>query len=369
MSHSQWTMLRSIALSGLLLLALATQGCDIGGKTIDPPPVEPSSLEIGDDTDLGAGDDLGPTPVELHGQLHVTGTELRDASDKRIQLRGVSSMWLNWEDDGYAENLEGLKWMRNNWNVNLIRAAMGVEPEYAYLSVKDPTKALPDKAKAQVTKIVDNAIAAGVYVLIDWHAHEAEKHTADAVAFFTEMATKYAGVPNVLYEPFNEPLEVDWATELKPYHEAVVAAIRAVDSEAVIVLGTPRWSQDVDIAAANPLVGSNLMYTLHFYACTHGGSLINKAKAALRKGAPLFVTEWGATKADGGTMGEVCQVQAQTWMDFMNPLGISWAAWKFDNCRDSTCFLSADAPLEGGWTSQYLRGQGLFLRARLQEQP
>jgi len=361
-------MLRSTKLFCVLSLALSSQGCDIGGKTIDPPPIEPSSLEIGDDTDRGAGDDLGqPTPVELHGQLHVSGTELRDASDKRVQLKGVSSMWLNWEDDGYAESLEGLKWLRNNWNVNVIRAAMGVEPEYAYLSVDDPTKALPEKAKAQVIQIVDNAIAAGVYVLIDWHAHEAHLHTAEAVAFFTEMATKYAGVPNVLYEPFNEPLEVDWATELKPYHEAVVAGIRAVDSEAVIVLGTPRWSQDVDVAAADPLVGKNLMYTLHFYACTHGGSLINKAKLALRRGAPLFVTEWGATKADGGTKGEVCQVQAQTWMDFMNPLGISWAAWKFDNCRDSTCFLSADAPLDGGWTSQYLHGQGLFLRARLQE--
>jgi aryl-phospho-beta-D-glucosidase BglC (GH1 family) len=362
-------MLRTIALPGLLLLALSTQGCDAGSEsTIEKPVVvDPTALEIGDDNDLGAGDDYGPTPVELHGQLHVSGTELRDASDKRVQLKGVSSMWLNWENDGYAESLEGLKWMRNNWHVNLIRAAMGVEPEYAYLSVMDPTKALPEKAKEQVMQIVDNAIAAGVYVLVDWHAHEAHKYTAESVAFFTEMATKYAGVPNVLYEPFNEPKEVNWATDLKPYHEAVVAGIRSVDSEAVIVLGTPRWSQDVDVAAANPVAGKNLMYTLHFYSCTHKGSLINKAKLALSRGAPLFVTEWGATKADGGTEGELCLVEAQDWMNFMNPLGISWAAWKFDNCEDSTCFLSANAPLNGGWTSGYLHGQGLYLRARLQE--
>src|SRR6187549_2994060 len=155
-------MLRSIVPS-VLLLALATQGCDIGGKTIDPKPIEPSSLEIGDDTDLGAGDDLGlPTPVELHGHLHVSGTELRDASNQRFQLRGVSSMWLNWEDDGYTESLAGLKWMRNNWHVNLIRAAVGVEPDGAYLSVNNPAKANPEKAQAQVAKIVENAIAAGV---------------------------------------------------------------------------------------------------------------------------------------------------------------------------------------------------------------
>ena len=359
-------MLRLTGLSGLLLLALTTQGCDVGSKTEPEKAVDPSALEIGDDTDLGSGD-MGPTPVELHGQLHVTGTELRDASNKKVQLKGVSSMWLNWENDGYAENLEGLKWLRNNWILSLIRAAMGVDPDGAYLSTMNPEKANPEKAKAQVTKIVDNAIAAGVYVLIDWHTEKANEQTAESVAFFTEMATKYAGVPNVLYEPFNEPTKLDWSTVLKPYHEAVVAAIRAVEPDSVIVLGTPNWSQDVDKAAQDPLVGKNLMYTLHFYACDHGSFLINKAKSALARGAALFVTEWGATKADGGTEGEVCQEKSQTWMDFLNPLGISWAAWKFDNCPDSTCFLSSDAPVTGGWTSEYLHGEGLYVRARMQE--
>ena len=367
MSHSLWTMLRSTVLSGLLLLALTTQGCDVGSKYVPPTPVDPAALEIGDDNDLGAGDDFGPTPVELHGQLHVSGTELRDASNNRVQLKGVSSMWLNWEDDGYAENLQGLKWLRNNWHLSVIRAAMGVDPEYAYLSVKDPSKAQPEKAIAQVEQIVDNAIAAGVYVLIDWHTETANEETDESVAFFTEMATKYAGVPNVIYEPFNEPTKLDWSTQLNPYHEAVVAAIREVEPDSVIVLGTPTWSQDVDKAAQDQLVGKNLMYTLHFYSCDHGNNLITKAKAALDLGAPLFVTEWGATKADGGTKGEVCLEQSQTWMDFLNERSISWAAWKFDNCQDSTCFLSADAPVEGGWTSGYLHGEGLFVRARMQE--
>ena len=361
LSHSLGTMLRTTALSGLLLLALATQGCDVGSSTPPQKPFDPSPLEIGDDSDMGAGDDLGiATPVELHGALHVTGTELRDANNKKVQLKGVSSMWLNWEDDGYAENLDGLKWLRNNWHLSLIRASMGITPAGAYLTD-------PDKAEAQVTQIVDNAIAAGVYVMIDWHEEKAPDHQAASVDFFARMATKYAGVPNVLYEPFNEPTELDWSM-IKPYHEAVVGAIRGTGNQSVIVLGTPNWSQDVDKAAMDPVVGQNLMYTLHFYACSHGVGLISKAKSALRRGAPLFVTEWGATHADGGRDGVVCQEEAQAWMDFMNPLGIGWAAWKFDNCTpDSTCFLTPDAPLTGGWTSQYLRGQGLFVRARMQE--
>jgi len=360
-------MLRTTVLSGLLLLALATQSaCDLGGTHTEDKAtvVDPSALEIGDDSDNGTADGLAPTPVAVHGKLHVSGTELRDAADKPVQLKGVSSMWLNWENDGYAQNADGLKWLRNNWQLSIIRAAMGVEPAGAYLADKE-------KAKAQVSQIVDNAIAAGVYVLIDWHAHGSKDQIpfqADAVAFFSEMAAKYAGVPNVLYETFNEPLAVKWSTQLKPYHEAVVAAIRAQDPDAVIVLGTPNWSQDVDIAAQDPVAGTNLMYTLHFYACDHGNYLVAKARGALLKKLPLFVTEWGATKADGGLDGTVCLPEAQVWMDFLKEQHIGWSAWKFDNCTpDSTCFLTPDAPLGGGWTSQYLQGQGLYVRARMQE--
>ena len=54
-----------------------------------PPVVDPSSLEIGNDTDLGSGDEgFGPTPVALHGALHVTGTELRDESRSPLSAQG-----------------------------------------------------------------------------------------------------------------------------------------------------------------------------------------------------------------------------------------------------------------------------------------
>ena len=44
---------------------------------------------------------------------------------------------------------------------------------------------------------------------------------------------------------------------IKPYHQEVVKAIRAVDPDNVIVLGTPDWSgaSGVVKAAASPLTG------------------------------------------------------------------------------------------------------------------
>lgn len=346
----------------LSLLALAfgifSSGCDAGTTSLPPPKGDPTDQGV--DTNVSADEDLGPTVVELNGRLKVADGQLQNEAGEAIQLKGASSMWLNWEDDGYAESLTALRWMRNNWNLKVIRAAMGVEPDNAYL-------AFPDVAKDQVYRVVDNAIQAGVYVIIDYHAHNAHENQAAAVGFFSEVAAKYAGVPNVIYEPFNEPIQVAWP-DLKKYHEAVIAAIREHDQEAVIILGTPNYSQNVEIAAQDPVTTTtNLMYTLHYYACTHTAWLRQKGDAALGAGLALFVTEWGATHADGGLDGIVCEEEAQLWDDWMNIRNISWSAWKLDGCTDSSCLLQGGAPVDGGWTNQYLQGHGLFVRGRMQK--
>lgn len=337
-----------------------------GGGVDDGPSDDPDggpgdgpSDGPGDGSDDGPEPPPGNTPVERHGALHVADGKLRGEDGSAVQLRGVSSMWLNWEDDGYAENLTSLRWMRDNWNLSLIRAAMGVDVPGAYFEN-------PDKALGQVRTIVNNAIEAGVYVIIDWHDHHAEQHQAQATEFFRQMAMEFGDVPNVLYEPYNEPLQVSWSGTLKPYHQALVGAIREIDSDNVIILGTPNWSQFVDEAAMDPLQGTNLMYTLHFYSCTHNDNVRDLANTALGQGLPLFVTEWGASHADGGTDGLVCEGEANAWHDWMNQHDISWAAWKFDNCEpDSTCMLRPGAPVEGGWTDGDLRGHGPFVRDRM----
>jgi endoglucanase len=303
---------------------------------------------------------LSETPVGKHGQLKVQGTLIVDEHDNPVQLKGPSSMWLNWESRPYAENKDGVRWMRDNWNAKVIRASMGITPSGAYL--QNPTK-----AKGQVQTIVQNAIDLGMYVIIDWHEETAEKHQSQAIEFFTEMAQTYGSYPNVIYETFNEPVKQDWSTVLKPYHEAVIAAIRDVDPDNLIVLGTGNYSQYVDQAATDPIRLPNILYTLHFYSCTHGASLRERGDYALVRGLPIFVTEWGATNADGGLDGKICLEEGQAWHDWMNAHGISWAAWKFEQCKDSSCFFTGSAPVGGGWTDDQLYGHGPFVRDKMRE--
>jgi endoglucanase len=343
-------MLKKRFVAPLVLAALVCGGCDEG----------PATVTDGKGDIPAAGAAPADSPVATHGALQVTNTAITNASGAPVQLKGVSSMWLNWEMDGYAGSRLALKWMRDNWRVQVIRAAMGVEPSNGYLSNRF-------QAKTQVRAVIENAIREGVYVLVDWHDHNAHLHQEEAEAFFDEMSRDYGEYPNVIYEPFNEPEKVDWSTDLKPYHEAIIAKIRANDPDNIIVLGTPIWSQEVDAAAADPVQGSNLMYTLHFYACTHTDWLRAKGSAAIEAGLPLFVTEWGATHADGGTDGKVCDAEADAWHAWMNENQVSWAAWKLDGCKDSSCLLKEGAPVTGGWTDDWLQGHGSLVRSRLLE--
>jgi aryl-phospho-beta-D-glucosidase BglC (GH1 family) len=318
-----------------------------GEQTTEPEPTEPEPTEPPPEG----------TPVERHGQLHVCGANMCNEDDQPIQLRGVSSMWLHWQTQPYAQNRSALEWMRDNWNIEVFRVAMGVEPEGAYLSD-------PDRWRAEVETVIQNAAAAGVYVIVDFHAHHAHQHRPEAVAFFTDLADRYGHLPNIIWEPYNEPEQVSWSGTVKPYHEAVVAAIRAQDPDNIIVLGSPTWSQDVDVAAADPVSGTNLMYTLHFYSCTHAAWNRDKADVAIDAGLALFVTEWGASHADGGLDGRVCLDEAQRWIDWMEANRISWTAWKLDVGNDSTNLLSAGAPLTGGW-DDHLHGHAPFVIANL----
>jgi len=273
----------------------------------------------------------------------------------------VSSQWLNYESKTFPESKSALQYARDNWKLSVIRAAMGVDASQGYLGTTAANANMAGML-SKVNTIVGNAIDLGIYVIVDWHTSDAVKtngttQTTQATDFFTMMETQYGSLPNIIYEDYNEPTGVTWA-QIKPYHQAVVAAIRAVDPDNLIVLGTPNWSQDVDLAAADPVAGTNLLYTLHFYACTHGQSLINKANTALTMGLPLFITEFGATPSDGGVVkngdNDVCEPETNVWFSWMAQHNISGASWKLDQCTDSSCILTADAPVDGPWTDNYL---------------
>ena len=98
-------------------------------------------------------------------------------------------------------------------------------------------------------------------MIIDWHSHHAHDYEAEAIAFFEEMAQTYGEHPNVIYEIYNEPMQISWSNTVKPYSESVIAAIRSIDPDNLIIVGSPTWSQDVDVVAQDPIEGYANFYT------------------------------------------------------------------------------------------------------------
>merc|ERR1719410_1381219 len=296
------------------------------------------------------------SPVECHGKLRVQGNKIVDKNGQPVQFKGMSYFWSQWQ--GQYWNAGTVGFLADNWGATLVRAAMGVD-QGGYLSN-------PGGEKAKVMAVVDAAIARGIYVIIDWHDHHAEDHVQEAKTFFTEMAQRYGQYPNVIFETFNEPLQVDWSGVIKPYHDQLVPLIRSYAPDSIIVLGTKTWSQDVDEASYNPVQGSNLAYTLHFYAATHKQELRDKARTALNRGIALFVTEWGTCDASGD--GNLDLSSSGTWLSFLNQHHISHANWAVSDKVEAASALRPGASTGGGWGDQDLTPSGSWIRAKLRGQ-
>ena len=289
------------------------------------------------------------TTQKYFGQLNVKETQLSDLDGNPVMLRGVSFGWHNWWPRFYNES--AVKWLKSDWNVNVVRASMGIDPEGAYL---DNREFALEKMKA----VIEAAIAADVYVIIDWHSHEL--YQEEALEFFGEMAKTYGANPHVIYELFNEPDYESWE-EVKAYSETVINEIRKYDPDNIILVGSPTWSQDLHLVAQNPIINqNNIMYVLHFYAATHKDYLRNRADAALKAGLPIFVSECAGMEASGD--GPIDVASWNAWLNWMETKKISWAAWSVAD-KDETCsMLETEASSTGGWTDSQIKPWGLKVR-------
>lgn len=293
-----------------------------------------------------------PSYVGQHGALQVVGNEIQDQQGQPIQLRGMSLFWSQWSAPFWNAAL--VHTLATDWHATVVRAAVPVESG-GYLEH-------PEDEVARVTTVVDAAIAEGIYVVIDWHDHHANDHVQQAQTFFGAMASKYAGVPNVLFEVWNEPEgAIAWST-VKAYAETTLATIRA-HSAGVVIVGSPDWSSNPHVAAADPVVGDNVAYTMHFYAASHGQTYRDDMVAALDAGVAVFATEWGTCESSG--TGNVDLASTQAWLDLMEERHVSWANWSlFD--KDETCAaLVPGASVTGPWPEAALTASGAFVKSKI----
>lgn len=293
------------------------------------------------------------SPVAINGKLKVVGTHLVNECGNAVQLRGMSSHGVQWFQNCYTTS--SLNTLATDWGIDVFRIALYVR-ERGYINN-------PSYWKTWIDSIVRKCGNLGIYCVIDWHMlspGDPNANISEARDFWLYMSAKHAADKHVLYEICNEPNGVSWAT-VKTYANNIIPAIRANDPSTIIIVGTPTWSQDVDVASADKLNYTNIMYTLHFYSGTHTQFLRDKGNTALANGAALFVTECGTSTASGD--GGPYLTEMQKWIDWMAENKISWINWNFADKSETSSALTSGACAASNWNST--SASGTFIKQKI----
>jgi len=290
--------------------------------------------------------------------LTVSGTHLQDPGGKTIVLRGSSLIdigSLYWYGGQSANGITARmdKVAAAGVQGHVVRLPVYPKIDYntgggatcspcPYPVGTGPsascTPTSPLSSDDYVTKVLKPAVdyAAGkhLYAIIDYHQIDnltTGTSAADAMTFWEDIAPKFAGYSNVLFEPFNEPIDysVPWST-LKPAVQQLIDTIRAGAPKNVVIVPSNAWDQHPGDAASDPPAGTNLVYTAHIYGSNWSSAFQSQVALAVTK-APVFVSEWGFGPSDPTSFG----ASLQTVLDGN---GASWTAWVTDNAWTPSIF-------------------------------
>lgn len=295
------------------------------------------------------------------GALRVDGSQLVDKDGSPVVLFGVSTHGLAWFPQYVnADLFQEL----SGWGANVMRLALYTGEYGGWCTGGDRTA-----LRTLVLDGVEHATAADQYVIVDWHIlsdNDPWQHIDDAKAFFSDISSALGDRDNVIYEVCNEPNGATTWEGVRSYAKEVIPLIRANDPDAIIIVGTPEWSQRVDAAVQDPLDEENVMYALHFYAATHKDDLRNRMASAVDAGLPIFVSEFGICDASGN--GAIDEASADQWLATMDELGVSRVMWNLSNKDESSAMIQSGCDKVSGLSDGDLSQAGRWLRARLAEE-
>lgn len=285
--------------------------------------------------------------IEQWGRLKIVGKQVCSESGQPVQLKGWSTFGLQWETECYS--FEAFKIMKY-WGANSVRLAMYVK-EGGFESNRSGMI-------SRVKEFIDFTSELGIYCVVDWHILNTcgnPEQTLNqsmggqgAEYFFTEIANyvKQKDYIHVIYELCNEPNQCQWSN-IKTYAEKVIPVIQGIDKGALMIVGTPDWCQKINDAASNPITieGSEyLLYSFHYYACSHQHFLPSLRSAATS--IPVVVSEWGAVNFDGNQRFEnnefvICTQPSDQLLsvcdgDNGSNLKISWWYWNWGDKHEGS---------------------------------
>ncbi len=301
---------------------------------------------------------MGNNYIEAWGQLKLVATpnsgtslvQLADKNGKAVQLRGWATHGYQWGSvRPFFDEKSDIQAMKN-LGANVVRLT-------CYVNKAEIDDGAWNNQKTWLKNAIQWAEELGMYAIVDYHVLPKDGSGADpndylgntttacqkADDFFAEISEFVNqgknGSPyiHVLYEICNEPGQIEW-DRIKTYAEVVLPKIADNDPHAVVIIGTPQWSQLLNKANGSKITYGTLqiMYTFHFYACTHGpdGFLNSEFTDNMLRSIPVFATEWNDSNANG--RGPGCGTPPSSdARNFINRCNndatqrVSWTAWSW----------------------------------------
>ena len=258
-------------------------------------------------------------------------------------------------------NEDAFRTLRDDWGANVVRFAMYTAENGGYCTGGDR-----EKLVSTIQTGLDACTNLDMYAIIDWHIlsdNDPNMHIDDAKDFWNKVSRAYSSRDNVIYEICNEPNNTSWES-VKTYADTIIPIIRSNDRDAVIICGTPTWSQDVDLVAKNPLEHmENVMFAVHFYAATHTNYNRQKVMTALQAGTPVFISEFSFCDASGN--GDIDQASTDAWKKLIDEKNLSYCGWSLSNKAETSALIKASCAKTSAWTDDELSESGKILKSWL----
>jgi hypothetical protein len=275
--------------------------------------------------------------------LRVEGKALVGASGEPIVLKGLmppDPSRLHKLNRFKKSFLEGIK----ETGANVVR--IPVHPE-EYSEDEDYLWRYLDPTVAWAGEL-------GMYVIIDWHyigniedGSGGEMPDIDinpkefSRQFWTLAADYFKDAPNVIFEIFNEPANIDagiWAENA----QELVDIIRAQGAGQPIIVGGINYSKDLSWVKETPIDDENIIYASHIYPAVNSlrwGDYFGE----VAESHPVLITEWGFMDDNRSTTEQYFLVGDEgsygaPLLHYLEEKGVGWIACWFDETWEPQIF-------------------------------
>jgi endoglucanase len=335
----------------------------------------------------GAGGGGGATPTPPLTGLHVDGSQIKNDAGQLVRLHGVNRSGTEYRCaqsmaataaifDGPSDDASIQ--VMTTWNVNAVRIPLnedcwlginGVAAVNAGANYKNAIKTYVGLIESHnMAPILElHWSAPGTILALRQQPMPDADHSP---AFWTDVATTFAGDTRVVFEPFNEPfpdgnknstaawtcwrdgctanLSVATGQPAMTYQAAgfqsLVTAIRGTGAPNLILLGGVQYSNTLAMwAAFKPTdVMNNLAPAWHIYNFNGCASATcwNAAPATLAMTYPIVATEFGENDCMGGTF----VTSLMQWLDSHGGSLLAWTWDAYGACTAGTATGSGGQP-------------------------